>query len=47
MFALPEKLFGIGVDTKLIAPPVVNGPYCTWLLPFSTSMASIRATLGK
>ena len=38
---------GMGVDTKLMAPPVVNGPYCTWLLPFNTSMAYIRAAFGK
>jgi len=38
---------GIGVDTRLIAPPVVRGPERIAAEPLRTSIAVMRSTVGK
>ncbi|MNZ68449.1 hypothetical protein D3C78_867170 [compost metagenome] len=38
---------GIGVDNRLMAPPMVYGPLAIAAGPFSTSMPAMRPVVGK
>ena len=46
-FTDPFNFSGIGVEIKLIAPPVVKGPNLIWLEPFNIYIEFILPMVGK